>query len=164
VSAQPTCDDVADPVSSDQVAELAGSSLDVVWKAARTGHLGATKVGRTWVFDREEAEAWAEAWIVGQRRLPAGPLLAAIERSGGRRPCGVLSHSPDDVALDRARLTGCLTPRMADRLAGRPGADQRPRPRRDPQRDGHLAGRVSRPFRAVRHVGSKFADNRPAMP
>lgn len=51
------------------------------------------------------------------RSVDAGPFLALLDARGGTRACGVAPRSSTERAIDRARVAGRLTHRMADRLA-----------------------------------------------
>jgi excisionase family DNA binding protein len=106
--------EAANTLTADVAARVACVSRDVVWRAARTGALEGVRAGREWLFARADVEAWAAG-----RRLPAAPLLNAIDGAGGGAACGVRPGSAEQKALERARADGTLTIRAADRLAVR---------------------------------------------
>lgn len=53
----------------------------------------------------------------GVRRLPAGPLLSMIDRSGGPTALGVQRGGREAQAISRAREEGTVTELAADLLA-----------------------------------------------
>lgn len=105
-----------------EAAALVGVSRLTVRTWAQTGVVPAVDVDGTWLVDAGDVLAYAAARRTRRAReprVPAGPLLRAIELRGGAARCGVRPNSPEEKALERARADGTLTVWAADRLAVR---------------------------------------------
>ena len=102
-------------LTTGEAAERLGVGVEAVRSRLALGTLAGVRVPGGWLVDSESVDAVkSEA-----RRVPSAPLLRWVRALGGAAALGVEPHSPDEKALERARLAGWVTAREADVLAVR---------------------------------------------
>lgn len=107
-----------------EAAAAVGCTTSTILEWARAEAFDAVRVDRQWLVDGGSPLAYANRPKTprGGRpepRVPASPLLRQIALRGGAAACGARKGSPEEKALERARVDGHLTVWMADQIAAR---------------------------------------------